>query len=94
MNVLYTVSFPAEPERVDRVRSSIEQCLDASAIDPATHTELARAAGALLALASGYAENGATIAVHVEAAESAYEVTVQTKRASGATCTLAARFSR
>ena len=93
MNVLYTVSFPAEPERVDRVKSSIAQCLDASAIDPAMHGELARAAATLLALASGWAEGGATLEVHVEASGKEYEVTVRAKRASGGACALTARFT-
>jgi hypothetical protein len=94
MNVLYAVSFPAEPERVDRVKSSIEQCLDASAIDPATHGELARAAASLLALAGGWAADaGAALAVHIEVTDGGYEVTVRATRASGATCTMSARFA-
>jgi hypothetical protein len=94
MNVLYTVSFPADRERVDRVRSSIEQCLDASALDPSTHDELARATASLLALASGWADGpDAMLAVHIEATAGVHEVTVHATRGGGATCALSARFA-
>ena len=93
MNVLYTATFPADPERVGRVRSSIEQCLDASPLAPATHAEVARAAASLLALAGAWADApGATVAVRIEATSDAYDVRVDATRASGATCAFSARL--
>jgi hypothetical protein len=93
MNVLYTVTIPANAERLEKVVRSIEQSLEASALEPAVHIELARAASALLGLARTWVEGGATIAVHVEASEGAYEVVVQARRATGETCAMSARFT-
>jgi hypothetical protein len=95
MNVLYTVAIPAEPERVDRVRSSITQCLDASTLDPNVHGELSRVAGTLLALASTWASDSdgavGNVAIRIEAREGVCEVHVDARRPSGATFTLDAR---
>jgi hypothetical protein len=91
VNVLYAVTFPAEPERIDRVRSSIEQCLDASPLSPETHAELARAAAALLELASGWTLARATLAIRVEASTDDYAITIVATRPDGATRTLEAR---
>ncbi len=84
MNVLYALAFPSDPARVGRVKTSIEQCLAATAIDASVHAEIARIATTLLALASGWSSDpGGQVSLKIEAHDGACAVWVEAKRADG-----------